>query len=99
MRWTVIKRRHPLRAAIEAFGRIDVPVNNVGGPLSARDFDVDQDPFTCDDGIVEAVFAVNFSRRGGRRERRCRTCAPSVTAASSTSGPAWRREREGRVQP
>jgi len=59
----------PVRAAIETFGRIDVLVNNVGGRLSAQHFDVDQDPYTCDDGIVEAVVTLNlFSAWWATRE-------------------------------
>src|SRR5215213_267996 len=50
----------PVRVAVETYGRIDVLVNNVGGRLSAQHFDVDQDPYTCDDGIVEAVIALNL---------------------------------------
>ena len=54
--------------AHEAFGRIDILINNVGGTISAK-------PYAhYEEHEIEAEFAARCSPRSGAAERCCPTC-------------------------
>ncbi|MBM3658145.1 MAG: SDR family oxidoreductase [Actinobacteria bacterium] len=85
--------RRPVTAAIEAFGGVDVLVNNVGGSVGR-----DHDPFTMDDDTFERTLTMNLTSAwwttsaalGGMRDRGWGRIVMIGSGAARSSTPGGR---------